>query len=126
MFSLIKTTASNLTPGRKSKGKHEQYTLQLNILWTCIQSIFCIISAYIVFLYWVLVYAQKTRNTFSGLVIIGFSSVLFIHLVVNMGMIIGLLPVTGLPAPFLSYGGSFLLTCLFMIGMINNITIYDV
>ena len=66
--------------------------------------------------------AEKIRNNFSSLVMIGFVSILFVHLLVNMGMTVGLFPVTGLPAPFISYGGSFLLKCILMIGLINNIT----
>ena len=46
---------------------------------------------------------------------------LFIHLIVNMGMTVGLLPVTGLPAPFLSYGGSFLLSCILILALSTNI-----
>jgi len=85
-------------------------------------SIFLILLSYFIFIYWMLVYAQKTRNNFSSFVVIGFTSILFVHLLVNMGMTVGLFPVTGLPAPFLSYGGSFLLTCFTMIGLINNIS----
>jgi rod shape determining protein RodA len=85
-------------------------------------SIIIIISSYLFFIFWMLVYAEKIRNNFSSLVMIGFVSILFVHLLVNMGMTVGLFPVTGLPAPFISYGGSFLLTCIMMIGLINNIT----
>ena len=84
-------------------------------------SILLILSSYMFFIYWMLVYAEKIRNNFSSLVMIGFVSILFVHLLVNMGMTVGLFPVTGLPAPFISYGGSFLLTCILMIGLINNI-----
>ena len=84
-------------------------------------SIILILSSYMFFIYWMLVYAEKIRNNFSSLVMIGFVSILFVHLLVNMGMTVGLFPVTGLPAPFISYGGSFLLTCILMIGLINNI-----
>ena len=43
-----------------------------------------------------------------------------LDLIINMGMTVGLFPVTGLPAPFLSYGGTFFLTCSIIIGIINN------
>ena len=42
-------------------------------------------------------------------------------MIINMGMVSGLLPVTGLPVPFISYGGSFFLTCSIIVGLINNI-----
>ena len=60
-------------------------------------------------------------NNFASLTIIGFTSIIFIHLIVNMGMTVGLLPVTGLPAPFLSYGGSFLVSCMLILALTSNI-----
>ena len=72
-------------------------------------------------LYWIIVYAGIISNRFSSLTLIGFASILFIHLAVNMGMTVGLLPVTGLPAPFLSYGGSFLLSCMLILALSTNI-----
>ena len=65
-------------------------------------------------------YAETISNRFFSLSLIGFSSILFIHLIVNMGMTVGLFPVTGLPVPFLSYGGSFMLTCFLILGLGNN------
>lgn len=61
--------------------------------------------------------ASTTQYRFASLSIIGFAAVLLVHVFVNMSMATGLMPVTGLPLPFMSYGGSFLLTCLLMIGL---------
>ena len=47
-----------------------------------------------------------TRNTFAGLVAMGSAAVIFFHVFVNVGVSLGIMPVTGLPLPFLSYGGS--------------------
>ena len=80
-----------------------------------------IILSFFMILYWIITYACTISNRFSSLTLIGFVSILFIHLIVNMGMTVGLLPVTGLPAPFLSYGGSFLLTCFLILALTNNI-----
>jgi rod shape determining protein RodA len=52
--------------------------------------------------------AQRTRNRFGGLVAAGVSTIILFHILVNIGMTLGIFPVTGLPLPFLSYGGSFL------------------
>ena len=73
-----------------------------------------------IFIYWVTEYLRKINNDFSSLTLVGILAILFVHLIVNMGMTVGLFPVTGLPAPFLSYGGTFLLTCMIMIGIVNN------
>ncbi|MBC8256171.1 MAG: rod shape-determining protein RodA [Candidatus Marinimicrobia bacterium] len=80
-----------------------------------------ILVVFFTMLYWIIVYAGIISNRFSSLTLIGFASILFIHLAVNMGMTVGLLPVTGLPAPFLSYGGSFLLSCILILALSTNI-----
>ncbi len=67
--------------------------------------------------------ASKVRNKISGLMTIGAVTVLGFHVIVNIGMTVGMIPVTGLPLPFLSYGGSFLIVCLILIGIIINASI---
>ncbi|MEA1986131.1 MAG: rod shape-determining protein RodA [Candidatus Marinimicrobia bacterium] len=64
--------------------------------------------------------ALKTYEKFSAMLIIGGTTTLLFHVFINIGMTIGLLPVTGKPLPFLSYGGSFLLTCFGLAGLILN------
>jgi rod shape determining protein RodA len=54
-------------------------------------------------------FAQKTRNRFGSYLAVGISSIILFHVLVNVGMTLGMFPVTGLPLPFLSYGGSALL-----------------
>ena len=83
--------------------------------------IILIMILFFMMLYWIISYAGTISNKFSSLTLIGFSSILFIHLIVNIGMTVGLLPVTGLPVPFISYGGSFLITCFIMLALANNI-----
>ena len=57
-------------------------------------------------------------NSFSTLVAFGVLAIWFFHLFINVGMTLGLLPVTGVPLPFLSYGGSFLIACYFLLGIL--------
>jgi len=47
---------------------------------------------------------------------------LFFHVLENIGMTIGLLPITGVPLPFISYGGSSMLTNMMMIGLMLNVS----
>jgi len=54
-------------------------------------------------------FAQRTRNRFAGYLAAGISMIILFHVIVNIGMTLGMFPVTGLPLPFLSYGGSALL-----------------
>ncbi|NOZ61602.1 MAG: rod shape-determining protein RodA [Calditrichaeota bacterium] len=58
------------------------------------------------------------KNRFLSLLTFGAVIVLAFHIVVNTGMTVGIFPVTGLPLPFLSYGGSFMATCFLMAGFI--------
>ena len=64
--------------------------------------------------------ASMVRNRFNSTVIIGITTIIFFHVSVNLGMAVGLLPVTGLPLPFISYGGSSLVTNMIMIGIVLN------
>jgi len=65
--------------------------------------------------------ASTTKDEFLSLAIIGILSVYIIHYLINIGMVIGILPVIGIPLPFVSYGGSSLLVNMFMLGIIANI-----
>ncbi len=59
-------------------------------------------------------------DNFVNLVVAGACSILFFHVFVNVAMTIGFMPVTGLPLPFLSYGGSFVITCMILVGLLLN------
>ena len=53
--------------------------------------------------------AEDAPDPFAGLVLFGIFGTWLVHIFVNVGMTIGLVPITGIPLPFVSYGGSFLL-----------------
>ena len=84
------------------------------------KAIFLIVLFISIFIYWSVNYSYKIENKYVSTLIIGYSTLIFAHMIINLGMISGLLPVTGLPAPFISYGGSFFLTCSITLGIINN------
>lgn len=65
--------------------------------------------------------ASTTKDEFLSLTIIGILSVYIIHYLINIGMVVGILPVIGIPLPFVSYGGSSLLVNMFMLGIIANV-----
>ncbi|KGX88584.1 putative lipid II flippase FtsW [Pontibacillus litoralis] len=65
--------------------------------------------------------ARKCKDAFGSLLAIGISSMVGIQALINLGAISGLLPITGVPLPFISYGGSSLLVLLASIGILNNI-----
>jgi len=64
--------------------------------------------------------ASMVKNRFNSIVAIGIVTVIAFHMIINIGMTIGLFPVTGLPLPFISYGGSAMVTNMVMIGILLN------
>tara|TARA_B100001769_G_C22057799_1_gene568758 strand:+ start:144 stop:1364 length:1221 start_codon:yes stop_codon:yes gene_type:complete len=81
--------------------------------------------AIIMFLFFMLIktlldIAFRLSDYFSSLVIVGLTSILFSHIFVNSAMTIGLMPVKGLPTPFLSAGGSFMLLCFIILSLVVN------
>lgn len=65
--------------------------------------------------------ARRCKDSFGALLAIGISSMVGIQSFVNLGAISGLLPITGVPLPFISYGGSSLLVLMISMGILNNI-----
>jgi len=65
-----------------------------------------LIALYVMFLIRLIILAERQRSPFSRIFGYGVASVLFFHFTVNIGMTIGLVPVIGIPLPFVSYGGS--------------------
>jgi rod shape determining protein RodA len=64
--------------------------------------------------------AAMVKNRYASLVAIGIVAILAIHMVINIGMSMGILPVIGVPLPFISYGGSHLMTNMIMVGLLLN------
>ena len=68
-----------------------------------------------------LIAVHYTRNSFGRLLVVGLLACFLLHILFNVGMTLRLLPVTGLPLPLFSYGGSFLLTNYLIFGMIQSV-----
>lgn len=66
--------------------------------------------------------SKEARDDFSSLIVIGIAGMIFFHFLENIGMSIGLLPITGIPLPFVSYGGSSLITNGIAMGIALNIS----
>jgi rod shape determining protein RodA len=65
--------------------------------------------------------ASTVNSRFASFTAIGFFGIIGIHTIINIGMAVGLLPVIGVPLPFLSYGGSALLASMAMVGILMNL-----
>jgi rod shape determining protein RodA len=67
---------------------------------------FVVIGLFTILIYRIIAVAERQKSNFTRVYAYGVASILFMHLMVNIGMTIGLLPVIGIPLPFMSYGGS--------------------
>jgi len=65
--------------------------------------------------------AVTARDNLGLFIVMGVVGIYFFHLVVNVGMVIGFMPTTGIPLPFLSYGGSSVLTAFIALGLIESV-----
>lgn len=82
-----------------------------------------IILCWSVIFYRLLRIARQAQDDFGLFAVLGIMSVFLIHIVVNIGMNLGLFPVMGISLPFLSYGGSFLIASLVMLGIAQSVRI---
>lgn len=82
-----------------------------------------IIGLMFLLLYRLIVISKSSRDLFGSLIVAGVAAMLFVHIIENVGMTMGIMPVTGIPLPFLSYGGTFQLTNMIAIGLVLNISI---
>lgn len=69
-----------------------------------------LLMLYLILLFRITIVAERQRSTFSRCYAYGVAAVLFFHVAINVGMTVGLVPVIGIPLPFLSYGGTALIT----------------
>ena len=66
--------------------------------------------------------AERANDSYSSLIAFGLASSWLVHVIVNVGMTLNLMPITGIPLPFFSYGGSFMLACWLSIGILVRIS----
>jgi len=75
-------------------------------------------------LLWCVWVAAFARDKVGSLVAVGVMAMLFTHIYVNIGMTIHLVPITGIPLPFMSYGGTFLIACLAALGLVQSVWVH--
>lgn len=80
-----------------------------------------VLGLFLLLLQRILSVAVDSRSRFTALYAVGATGILSFHVLVNISMTMGMMPVTGLPLPFLSYGGSFLISCLILLGILVNL-----
>jgi rod shape determining protein RodA len=65
--------------------------------------------------------AGSARDRLGALIALGVTALFTVHVFVNIAMTIGLVPITGIPLPFISYGGSFVLSCCMLQGLVQSV-----
>jgi rod shape determining protein RodA len=74
-------------------------------------------------LFWIVSVALAARERAGTIICIGVAAMFFWHMVVNIAMVLGVAPVVGVTLPFISYGGSSLITCFFAVGLVSSISL---
>lgn len=133
-YNVIQSKVAIGSGGLFGKGYLQGTQTQLKFIpeqWT--DFIFCMIgeefgfigSMILILIFCLLIYrlfktGMNTINSYMGLITIGFGGLFLFHLVINIGMTVGLFPVIGIPLPLISYGVSSLLSFMAMIGLALN------
>jgi rod shape determining protein RodA len=80
-----------------------------------------VLAVFFMIIIWGLRVAHGCRDLFGMMIAVGVTSMLFWQVIINIGMVMGLLPVVGVPLPFISYGGSSILMMMVCLGLLINI-----
>jgi rod shape determining protein RodA len=83
---------------------------------------FVLLACYFAMMIYCLKLFERAKDRFGALLIFGMVSILFWHVVINVSMVAGLMPVVGVPLPLFSYGGSALASMMFAMGMMINVS----
>ncbi len=89
--------------------------------WGLIGSL-VVVGLYLILILWGLRIAVQSKDRFGAILSFGVVAMLFWHIFINIGMVLGMMPVVGIPLPLLSYGGSFLLSTMIGIGLLLNVS----
>ena len=81
-----------------------------------------LIFIFLVFIFWALNIAYSCRDPFGTILAVGVTAMIAWQAVINMGMVMGLMPVVGVTLPFISYGGSSIITMMMGIGLLMNVS----
>jgi rod shape determining protein RodA len=77
---------------------------------------------FLMLIIWGLNVAYRCRDPFGTILSIGITAMIFWQVFINIGMAMGLMPIVGVPLPFISYGGSSIITMMICIGLLINVS----
>jgi rod shape determining protein RodA len=81
-----------------------------------------LLVVFLVLILWGLNIAYNCREPFGAILCVGVTAMIFWQVFINIGMVMGLMPVVGVPLPFVSYGGSSILTIMVCVGILLNVS----
>ena len=81
-----------------------------------------LLLVYLFLIVWGLYIARRAADRFGMFLAVGVTAMIFWHIVVNLGMVVGLMPVVGVPLPLFSYGGTSMVTTMIGIGLLLNVS----
>jgi rod shape determining protein RodA len=82
-----------------------------------------VLGLFAIIFYRLVVIARRASDDFGLFLVLGITILFFLHVFINIGMNMGIMPVTGISLPFLSYGGSFLLVCFLLLGIVESVAV---
>ncbi len=83
-----------------------------------------LILLYFILILWCVRIAANSRDRFGSVIAVGVGSIYFWQVLINLGMVMGIMPVVGVTLPLFSYGGSSILTCMLGVGLLMNVSIH--
>ena len=83
-----------------------------------------LIGLYVLVIAYGFAIAIRSRSQFGRLVALGVTTTLFLYLFINVAMVMGLIPVVGVPLPMISYGGTAMLTIMLGLGMVLGVSVH--
>lgn len=83
-----------------------------------------VLTVFAIIIFYSYLIALNAKSQFAKLLVIGMISMFFLHIFINVAMVMGLLPAVGVPLPLLSYGGTMMITILIAFGLIMNVHIH--
>jgi rod shape determining protein RodA len=103
--------------------RHNDFVFAVYAQETGLVGVAVFLAALFVLLTQILAVARRTREPFSRLLVIGVATMFFAQAFINIGVVCGALPVTGITLPLMSYGGSSLLSAFLALGLVCNVAI---
>lgn len=102
---------------------HTDFIFAIIIEETGLMSGIAIIIAYFIIIWRIIMVGKRSYNLQGAIISYGVATYIALHVIINLGGVLGLIPLTGVPLPFYSYGGSFIINLLICLGLVQRVSI---